>query len=81
MTRRARCRHKFGSRRLAGNSEFVPGGDLSILFLVEGDSLAVASDAERIGLVRFDAVVFDDNAVWTLEAGQGLVFIVDIFYD
>jgi environmental stress-induced protein Ves len=81
MTRRARCRHQFGSRRLTGDSEFVPGGDISVLFLASGDSLAVASDAERIGMVRYDAVVFDRNAVWTLEAGQALVYIVDIFYD
>jgi hypothetical protein len=32
-------------------------------------------------MVRYDAVVFDRNMVWTLEAAQGLVFIVDIFYD
>jgi hypothetical protein len=81
MTRRARCRHQFGLRRLTGNSEFVPGGDITVLFLADGDSLAVSSDAERIGLVRYDALVFDDNAMRTLEAGQGLLFIVDIFYD
>jgi environmental stress-induced protein Ves len=80
MTRRASCRHKFGLRRLAGGSRFVPGGDISVLFLVDGDSLAVSSDAERIGMVRYDTVVFDRNAVWTLEAAQGLVFVVDIFY-
>lgn len=81
MTRRGRCRHQFGSRRLAGQSEFAPRGDVTVLFLAEGDSLAVASDAERIGMVRFDTIVFDADAVWTLETVQGLVFIVDIFYD
>ena len=81
MTRRARCRHKFGRRTLTGNSEFVPGGDVTVLFLAEGDGLAVSSDDERIGMVRCDAIVFDDNAPWTLEAVHGVVFIVDIFYD
>jgi len=82
MTRRERCHHVFGVRRLAGESRFAPRGDVSVLFLAEGDSLAVSSDAERIGMVRYDAVVFDNNeALWTLEAGQGVIFIVDIFYD
>jgi environmental stress-induced protein Ves len=82
MTRRARCHHVFGVRRLAGESRFAPRGDVSVLFLAEGDSLAVSSDAERIGMVRYDAVVFDSNeALWTIEAGQGVVFIVDIFHD
>lgn len=81
MTRRARCTHQFGARRLEGESRFAPRGDVSVLFLAEGDSLAVSSDAERIGMVRYDTVVFDNNVLWTLEAGQGLIFIVDIFYD
>lgn len=81
MTRRGRCRHQFGSRRLTGQSDFAPRGDVTVLFLAEGDSLSVSSDAERIGLVRFDAVAFDSDTMWTLEAAQALVFIVDIFYD
>ncbi|MFL6672793.1 MAG: HutD family protein [Massilia sp.] len=81
MTQRGRCRHQFGCRRLAGDSRFVPGGDISVLFLADGDSLAVSSDAERIGMVRYDTVVFDKNTVFTLEAAQGVIFIVDIFYD
>jgi hypothetical protein len=79
MTRRERCHHKLGRRVLDGTSEFAPRGDVSILFLAEGDSLAVCSDSERIGLVRYDAVIFDTNTVWTLEAGQATVFVVDIF--
>lgn len=78
MTRRTRCSHRFGKRSLSGLSQFVPRGDFTILFLAEGDSLAVSSDAERIGLVRYDAVVFDNDAVWTLEAGQATVYVVDI---
>ena len=79
MTRRARCHHRLGRRSLSGMSEFAPRGDFTVLFLAEGDSLAVSSDAERIGLVRYDAVVFDNTDVWTLEAGQATVFVVDIF--
>ena len=81
MTRRARCHHRLGRRVLSGLSEFAPRGDITILFLVEGDSLCVASDSERIGLVRYDAVVFDSGTVWTLEAGQATVFVVDIFFN
>ena len=79
MTQRDRCHHRLGRRVLSGSSEFAPRGDVTILFLVEGDSLAVCSDSERIGLVRYDAVVFDTDTVWTLEAGQATVFVVDIF--
>jgi environmental stress-induced protein Ves len=79
MTRRGRCHHKLGRRVLDGTSEFAPRGDVAILFLAEGDSLAVCSDSERIGMVRYDAVIFDTNTVWTLEAGQATVFVVDIF--
>lgn len=79
MTRRARCHHRLGRRVLSGISEFAPRGDVTILFLAEGDSLSVCSDSERIGLVRYDAVVFDTGTLWTLEAGQATVFVVDIF--
>jgi environmental stress-induced protein Ves len=79
MTRRDRCHHKLGRRVLTGISDFAPRGDVSILFLAEGDSLSVCSDSERIGLVRYDAVIFDTNTVWKLEAGQATVFVVDIF--
>jgi uncharacterized protein len=82
MTRRERCHHTFGRRRLAGQSGFTARGDITVLFLAEGDSLTVSSDAERIGLVRYDAVIFDRAAIWSLEAAQGEIFIVDIyFYD
>lgn len=80
MTRRAVCHHKFGRRRLEGRSVFAPRGDWSVLFLADGEGLSVCSDDERIGLVRFDAVVFDTETVWTLEADEATVFIVDIFF-
>ena len=79
MTRRARCHHRLGRRRLSGISDFAPRGDVTVLFLAEGDSLAVRSDAERIGLVRYDAVLFDTSTVWTLEALAATVFVIDIF--
>lgn len=80
MTRRERCHHVFGRRRLAGQSRFSARGDITILFLAEGDSLTVSSDAERIGMVRYDTVVFDSTGMWTLEAGLAEVYIVDIFF-
>jgi environmental stress-induced protein Ves len=79
MTRRAVCHHKFGIRRLTGSSVFAPRGDRSVLFLAEGEGMSVSSDDERIGLVRFDAVLFDTDTLWTIEADEATVFIVDIF--
>ena len=80
MTRRAVCHHKFGRRRLDGKSVFAPRGDRSVLFLADGEGLSVSSDDERIGLVRFDAIMFDTETVWTLEADEATIFIVDIFF-
>ena len=80
MTRRERCHHKFGRRRVEGKSGFAPRADRTVLFLAEGESLSVSSDNERIGLVRFDAIVFDTETVWTLEASEeATIFIVDIY--
>lgn len=78
MTRRAACQHKLGRRRLSGSSVFSARGSCSLLYLAEGESLSVSSDLERIGMVRFDTIVFDGEAVWTLEADAATVFIVDI---
>jgi environmental stress-induced protein Ves len=80
MTRSDRCHHEFGRRRLDGESRFATRADVTVLFLAQGDSLTVSSDAERIGMVRYDAVVFDSEALWTLEATQAEIFIVDIYY-
>ena len=80
MTRSDCCYHQFGRRRLSGKSTFVARADLTVLFLAEGESLEIASDAERIGLVRYDAVMFDPGSVWSLETTQATIFIVDIFY-
>jgi len=81
MTRRSRCHHRLGRRSLEGISEFAPRGDITILFLAEGESLSVSSDTERIGMVRFDAVIFDTDTVWKLETGTAAVLVVDIFLD
>jgi environmental stress-induced protein Ves len=81
MTRRARCHHEFGRRQVNGASGFATRGDVTVLFLAQGDGLAMSSDAERIGMVRYDAVVFDSDEIWTIEADQAEIFIVDIFYD
>jgi environmental stress-induced protein Ves len=80
MTRRAVCHHKFGRRTVDGSSVFAPRGERSVLFLADGESLSVSSDDERIGMVRFDAIVFDTETVWTLEAQEATIFIVDIFF-
>ena len=79
MTRRARCHHRLGRRSLEGISEFAPRGDVTLLFLAEGESLSVSSDTERIGMVRFDAVIFDTDTVWKLETTEAVVLVVDIF--
>lgn len=83
MTRSQTCYHLFGRRRLNGNpSGFAPRGDVSVLFLAEGDSLSVSSDGERIGMVRFDTILFQrDSMVWRLEGGPGVVLIADIFFN
>ncbi|MFP5392094.1 MAG: HutD family protein [Gammaproteobacteria bacterium] len=80
MTRRQRCHHRVGRRVLRGEASFAPRGDVALLFLAEGESLSVSSDAERIGLVRFDTIVFDTSTVWTLESVHAVVLIVDIFF-
>lgn len=80
MSRSECCWHQFGRRRLSGDSTFVARADVTVLFLAEGDSLQLASDNERVGLVRYDAVVLDQGTVWSLEAGQATIYIVDVHY-
>jgi environmental stress-induced protein Ves len=81
MTRRDCCHHTFGRRRLSGESSFATRADVTVLFLAQGDAITVSSDAERIGMVRYDAVVFEGEALWKLESAQAEIFIVDIFYE
>lgn len=79
MSRRALCHHKFGRRRVDGYAQYAPGGQRSLVFLAEGDSLTVSCDDERIGLVRYDCVLFEPGKLWTLEGDDVTVFIVDFY--
>jgi environmental stress-induced protein Ves len=80
MTRTDRCYHQFGRRMLSGESRFVARAPVTVLFLAEGDSLELCNDQQRINLVRYDAVLLDQGTTWTLQAGQGMIFIADIHY-
>ncbi len=81
MTRSERCYHTFGRRRLSGDSStFVARADVTVLFLAEGDALELRNEKERIGMVRYDAVVLEPGSTWRLEAGQGMIYIVDVWY-
>ena len=80
MSRLDRCYHQFGRRMLSGESRFVARAPVTVLFLAEGDSLELCSDHQRINMVRYDAVLLDQGTIWTLQAGQGMIFIADIHY-
>jgi environmental stress-induced protein Ves len=80
MTRLDRCYHQFGRRVLSGESRFVARAPVTVLFLAEGDSLELCNDEQRINMVRYDAVLLDQGTTWTLQAGQGMIFIADIHY-
>ncbi|WP_256078090.1 HutD family protein [Massilia sp. YIM B04103] len=78
MTRRSRCSHQLERRVVRDFSTLERRSELTVLFLAEGESLTVASGSERVAMVRYDALVLEREDVWTLEAGQATVFIVDI---
>nr|WP_314542163.1 HutD family protein [uncultured Massilia sp.] len=80
MTRLDRCWHRFGRRVLDGDSTFVARADVTVLFLAEGEGLELCSDDQRINLVRYDAVLLDQDTTWKLQADQGTIFIADIHY-
>lgn len=80
MTRLDHCYHRFGRRELSGESRFIARAPVTVLFLAEGDSLELCSDHQRINMVRYDAVLLDQGTTWTLQAGQGVIFIADIHY-
>jgi environmental stress-induced protein Ves len=80
MTRSERCYHTFGRRRLSGDSTFVARAEVTVLFLAEGDALELRNEKERIGMVRYDAVLLESGSTWKLEAGQGTIYIVDVWY-
>jgi environmental stress-induced protein Ves len=78
MTRRARCTHQLERRVVRGFSTLERRSATTIVFLAEGESLAIISADERVAMVRYDAVVLSTEDVWTLEAASATVFIVDI---
>lgn len=80
MTRLDRCWHRFGRRVLDGDSTFVARADVTVLFLAEGEGLELCSDDQRINLVRYDAVLLDQDTTWKLQGDQGTIFIADIHY-
>jgi len=79
MTRRARCSHQLERRTVRGASTLERRSATTIVFLAEGESLTLCSARERVAMVRYDTVVLRSGDVWTLEAGQATVLIVDIF--
>jgi environmental stress-induced protein Ves len=79
MTRRARSNHQLERRVVRDFSTLERRSETTIVFLAEGESLALISGSERISMVRYDAAVLEKEDVWTLEAGHATVFIVDIF--
>jgi uncharacterized protein len=80
MTRRATCQHKLGRRHIDGSAQFAPGGQRCVLFLAAGENLTISSEDERIGLVRYDAVVFEPGSLWQLEGVDATVFIIDFYH-
>jgi environmental stress-induced protein Ves len=78
MTRRGRCSHQVERRVFRDYTELERRSALTVLFVAEGDTLTVHSDRERMSMVRYDAVVLDREELWTLEAPQATVYIVDI---
>lgn len=78
MTRRAACRHQLERRVVRDFSTLERRSDVTLVFLAEGESLYLRSPNERIAMVRYDAVVLDEDDEWTLEGGHATVFIVDI---
>jgi environmental stress-induced protein Ves len=80
MTRRAVCSHQFGRRQLHGESEFAPRGDITVLFMAQGEYLELRNGSERMPLVRYDTAVFEPGARWTLDAREATVYVVDIYY-
>jgi environmental stress-induced protein Ves len=78
MTRRACCSHQMERRVVRDFSTLERRSATTIVFLAEGESLAIISADERVAMVRYDAVVLNTEDVWTLEAAGATVFIVDI---
>lgn len=78
MTRRGRCRHRLERRVVRDVRELSRRSAHTVLFLAEGESLTLRNASERIALVRYDAVVLDSDAAWTMETALATVLVVDI---
>lgn len=78
MTRRGRCRHRLEPVVVRGQVTLARRSGTTLLFLADGESLALSSPRERIAMVRYDVVVLEDDEVWALEASLATVFVVDI---
>ncbi len=78
MTRRGSCRHRLERCVVRGQEELKRRTGTTVVFLADGESATLRSATERIALVRFDAVVLEDEEIWTLDTAQATVFVVDI---
>ncbi|SEN68590.1 hypothetical protein SAMN05428959_102906 [Duganella sp. CF517] len=78
MTRRGRCRHRLEACVVRGTLELNRRASTTLVFLADGESLSVSSARERIAMVRYDMLVIESEQVWSLEAAQATVFVVDI---
>lgn len=78
MTRRGRCRHRLEPRVVRGVETLERRSATTLLFLADGESLTVSSSRERIAMVRFDLLVMEAEELWSMEAQQATVFVVDI---
>ena len=61
-----------------GTLELNRRASTTLVFLADGESLSVSSARERIAMVRYDMLVIESEQVWSLEAAQATVFVVDI---
>lgn len=82
MTRRGHCRHRLEPRLVRGIETIKRRSGTTLLFLAEGEGLTLSSARERIAMVRYDTLVMiESDEVWTLEAQQATVLVVDIIYN
>lgn len=78
MTRRGHCRHRLERRVVRGSEELKRRTGTTVVFLADGESATLRSATERIALVRYDAVVLEDEDAWTLDTALATMFVVDI---
>jgi environmental stress-induced protein Ves len=78
MTRRGICRHRLERSVVRGVEPLKRRTGTTLVFLADGESATLRSATERIALVRYDAVLLEDDAAWTLDTALATVFVVDI---